>query len=139
MPIYMYRCGECSQTCEALQHSNDAPLLECPHCHAQALHKIIAPVGVIFKGHGFYKTDNASGSIHDDYRHEHGDASSTQENSDSSTGEKATRDGASNEGASKDSAVKDSAAKDGAKASATESKKSNSAPASAVAAPAAKS
>lgn len=62
MPIYMYRCGECQQTCEALQHSTDAPLLECPACHSLALHKIIAPVGIIFKGHGFYKTDNVSGS-----------------------------------------------------------------------------
>ncbi|MDO5297295.1 MAG: zinc ribbon domain-containing protein [bacterium] len=62
MPIYLYRCGACEQTCEALQHTSDAPLVECPHCHAQALHKIIAPCGVIFKGHGFYKTDNPSGS-----------------------------------------------------------------------------
>ncbi len=80
MPIYMYRCGECSQTCEALQHSTDAPLVECPHCHAQTLHKIIAPVGIIFKGHGFYKTDNASGSIHDDHQHDH-------DNSDTIVGE----------------------------------------------------
>lgn len=62
MPIYLYRCGECEQTCEALQHTSDEPLLECPHCHAKALHKIIAPCGIIFKGHGFYKTDNPSGS-----------------------------------------------------------------------------
>lgn len=70
MPIYMYRCGECQQTCEALQHSTDAPLLECPACHAHALHKIIAPVGIIFKGHGFYKTDNVSGASGEGHRRE---------------------------------------------------------------------
>ena len=62
MPIYLYRCGECEQTCEFLQHTNDEPRVECPHCHARALHKIIAPCGIIFKGHGFYKTDNPEGA-----------------------------------------------------------------------------
>ncbi|MBQ7567730.1 FmdB family transcriptional regulator [bacterium] len=77
MPIYLYRCAECHQTCEALQHSSDAPLTECPHCHAQALHKIIAPCGVIFKGHGFYKTDNASSSVSESKPADHQEKSDT--------------------------------------------------------------
>lgn len=61
MPIYLYKCAECEHTCEALQRYNDKPLVECPSCHAPALRKIIAPCGIVFKGHGFYKTDNSSG------------------------------------------------------------------------------
>lgn len=57
MPIYVYKCTECNEYCEALQKASDEPLKTCPHCQAQALIKVIAPVGVIFKGTGFHKND----------------------------------------------------------------------------------
>jgi len=57
MPIYVYKCTECNEYCEALQKASDEPLKTCPHCQAQALTKVIAPVGVIFKGTGFHKND----------------------------------------------------------------------------------
>jgi putative FmdB family regulatory protein len=57
MPIYVYKCTQCNEYCEALQKSSDEPLKTCPHCQAEALIKVIAPVGVIFKGTGFHKND----------------------------------------------------------------------------------
>ncbi|MBN9418736.1 hypothetical protein ABS71_07190 [bacterium SCN 62-11] len=57
MPIYVYKCTQCNEYCEALQKVSDEPLKTCPHCQAEALIKVIAPVGVIFKGTGFHKND----------------------------------------------------------------------------------
>lgn len=62
MPIYVYRCEDCSQVHEALQKIQDAPLQTCPHCGQQAMRKLIAPAGIIFKGSGFHKNDYASSS-----------------------------------------------------------------------------
>lgn len=57
MPIYVYKCTQCNEYCEALQKASEEPLKTCPHCQAEALIKVIAPVGVIFKGTGFHKND----------------------------------------------------------------------------------
>ena len=57
MPIYVYRCQECNEYTEAMQKASDPPLKTCSHCAAEALMKVIAPVGVVFKGSGFHKND----------------------------------------------------------------------------------
>ncbi len=57
MPIYVYRCEDCSQVHEALQKLHDDPLKTCPHCGHETLRKLIAPAGIIFKGSGFHKND----------------------------------------------------------------------------------
>ncbi len=57
MPIYVYRCQSCQEYTEALQKVSDPLLTQCSHCSAEALTKVIAPVGVIFKGSGFHKND----------------------------------------------------------------------------------
>ena len=57
MPIYVYKCTQCNEYCEALQKASDEPLKTCAHCQAESLIKVIAPVGVIFKGTGFHKND----------------------------------------------------------------------------------
>lgn len=62
MPIYVYKCTECNEYCEALQKASDPPLKTCTHCQAEALIKVIAPVGVIFKGTGFHKNDYSAKS-----------------------------------------------------------------------------
>ena len=56
MPIYGYRCTQCGRTLEMFQRVNDPPPKGCPHCQSP-LQKQIFPVGVIFKGSGFYTTD----------------------------------------------------------------------------------
>ena len=56
MPIYGYVCRQCGHEFEVLQGINDAPLKSCPECMGP-LQKLLYPVGVIFKGSGFYTTD----------------------------------------------------------------------------------
>ncbi len=64
MPTYEYRCISCGQHIEAVQSFTDEPLTECGVCGGE-LRKVFAPVGIVFKGSGFYKTDSrGSGSSH---------------------------------------------------------------------------
>lgn len=62
MPVYTYRCEHCGVQFERQQSFHDAPLKRCPECHKHALKKVIVPVGVVFKGSGFYATDHRSPS-----------------------------------------------------------------------------
>ena len=57
MPLYEYECESCSIRFERMQHFADEPLKECPECSGP-VHRVIQPVGIIFKGSGFYITDN---------------------------------------------------------------------------------
>ena|GEM_PF-2107336 len=57
MPTYAYACTACSHRFEAVQTFTDASLTECPEC-AGRLRKLFSSVGVVFKGSGFYRTDN---------------------------------------------------------------------------------
>jgi putative FmdB family regulatory protein len=59
MPTYEYRCTSCGQHVEAVQSFTDDPLTECGVCGGE-LRKVFAPVGIVFKGSGFYRTDNRS-------------------------------------------------------------------------------
>ncbi|QGN33614.1 FmdB family zinc ribbon protein [Microlunatus sp. Gsoil 973] len=61
MPTYQYRCAECGQDLEVVQKFSDAALTECPNCGG-SLRKVYNAVGVVFKGSGFYSTDNRSGN-----------------------------------------------------------------------------
>jgi putative FmdB family regulatory protein len=61
MPIYLYQCDSCGVRFERMQRMSEAPLADCPECDGH-VHRIIQPVGIIFKGSGFYVTDNRSGS-----------------------------------------------------------------------------
>jgi putative FmdB family regulatory protein len=61
MPTYQYRCTECGEDLEAVQKFSDPALTTCPTCSGQ-LRKVFNPVGVVFKGSGFYRTDSRNGS-----------------------------------------------------------------------------
>jgi putative FmdB family regulatory protein len=62
MPLYSYRCDNCGVQFEQRQHFTDEPLVRCPECGEDALRKLYQPVGVVFKGSGFYATDHRSPS-----------------------------------------------------------------------------
>lgn len=57
MPIYAYKCSSCQTIHEVLQRVSDTGPSTCPHCAAGPLQKVLAPVGIIFKGSGFHKND----------------------------------------------------------------------------------
>lgn len=62
MPVYTYRCDNCGVQFEKHQSFTDTPLKTCPECRKKALRKVITPTKIIFKGSGFYATDNKSPS-----------------------------------------------------------------------------
>ena len=57
MPIYTYRCTDCEQEFEIRQRMTDDPLTDCPSCQGR-IRRVVNSVGVVFKGKGFYVTDN---------------------------------------------------------------------------------
>ncbi len=56
MPIYTYQCQSCGNVLEKRQSFSDAPLTTCEACSGD-LRKVLHPVGIVFKGSGFYNTD----------------------------------------------------------------------------------
>jgi putative FmdB family regulatory protein len=62
MPTYTYHCENCGVRFDQFQKFTDGPLTVCPECNEPALRKVYQPVGIVFKGKGFYATDNRSPS-----------------------------------------------------------------------------
>ncbi len=62
MPVYTYRCSNCGVQFEKQQSFSDQSLIRCPECGKRALKKVYLPVGIVFKGSGFYATDHHSPS-----------------------------------------------------------------------------
>ena len=56
MPTYRYRCTACKYEFDAFQSMMDDPLTSCTKCSGQVI-RIIQPVGIQFKGTGFYIND----------------------------------------------------------------------------------
>jgi putative FmdB family regulatory protein len=61
MPTYSYKCTNCGHRFDKEQRITESPLKECPVCEG-LVRRVITPVGVVFKGTGFYVTDNRNGS-----------------------------------------------------------------------------
>jgi putative FmdB family regulatory protein len=62
VPTYQYVCTECGGQLEAVQKFTDEPLTSHEDCGGR-LRKVYSPVGIVFKGSGFYRTDSrGSGS-----------------------------------------------------------------------------
>ncbi len=61
MPLYVYACQTCGHGFEVRQRFDDDPLSVCPECSGR-IRRVVQPVGIVFKGSGFYKTDSRSSS-----------------------------------------------------------------------------
>ena len=59
MPTYVYRCQSCGTRFEAWQKMTDDPLTTCQTCGGP-VRRVLYPAGIVFKGGGFYSTDNRS-------------------------------------------------------------------------------
>lgn len=79
MPIYTYQCESCGVRFEKSQKFSDAPLTRCPECGKKSLRKVYLPVGIVFKGSGFYATDNKSPSGANRAANAHGDEKPSSE------------------------------------------------------------
>ncbi len=60
MPTYDYKCADCSDVFEVV-HAVDEEVKSCPRCGGK-VRRVFHPVGIIFKGSGFYKTDSRKAS-----------------------------------------------------------------------------
>jgi putative FmdB family regulatory protein len=61
VPTYQYACTECGDQTEVVQKFTDDPLKVCGACGGR-LRKVFSPVGIVFKGSGFYRTDSRAAS-----------------------------------------------------------------------------
>ena len=57
MPTYVYACDTCGAQFEQFQSFKDEPLRICQSC-AGAVRRVFQPVGIVFKGSGWYITDS---------------------------------------------------------------------------------
>ena len=81
MPIYEYKC-ENGHVFDVMQKLSEDPLTTCVECGAP-VRKVLHPVGISFKGSGFYSTDYSNKSNRE---------SSTKEDSSSSNGDSGSKD-----------------------------------------------
>lgn len=84
MPTYQYLCTECGGQLEAVQKFTDEPLTVHDDCGGK-LRKVFSPVGIVFKGSGFYRTDSRDKSSSSS-------TTSSSSSSSSSTSESSTTD-----------------------------------------------
>lgn len=93
MPVYTYRCENCGVQFDRTQKFSESPLVICPECGKKTLRKVYSPVGIVFKGSGFYATDHRSpsGASRSSSSHtEHAEHSEGTSNSESKTESKET-------------------------------------------------
>src|SRR3972149_2389004 len=62
MPVYAYQCDNCGTRFERTQKFTDPPITRCPECRKKSVRKLLQPVGIVFKGSGWYATDHRSPS-----------------------------------------------------------------------------
>lgn len=60
MPRYDYECASCG-IFEA-SHSISESLGSCPKCNNDSIKRLYSPIGISFKGAGFYSTDKNTSS-----------------------------------------------------------------------------
>ncbi|MDQ6766680.1 MAG: FmdB family transcriptional regulator [Candidatus Eremiobacteraeota bacterium] len=65
MPVYEYRCKDCGKTHEIEHGFHDERPTSCPSCSGRLV-RVFHPVGVVFKGSGFHKTDYTSSGARQD-------------------------------------------------------------------------
>ena len=61
MPTYEYACKICDHHFDVRHSADDVPELSCPICQSE-VRKVFHAAGIIFKGGGWYITDNAKSS-----------------------------------------------------------------------------
>src|SRR6266849_354782 len=126
VPTYTYTCTACNDVVEKRQSFTDPPLTTCEQCGG-TLRKIIHPVGIVFKGSGWYVTDSRSSKSSTNGPSASGDSDSSSSSKDSSAKESSSKESSSKEsGGSKDSSsAKDSSSSKDSSGSTSSSKSSS--------------
>ena len=84
MPTYEYRCTKCGHEFDLFQRMSDEPVADCPECGEPAERLISRGAGLLFKGEGFYITENRSES----YRKKAESESAAKSDASSGSGDK---------------------------------------------------
>lgn len=79
MPTYEYKCKKCDYRFEEFQSITSSPLTECPKCDGTVERLISGGAGFLFKGDGFYITDNRSNNYKEAEKKEADKPSTTKE------------------------------------------------------------
>lgn len=93
MPIYEYKC-ENGHIFDMMQKMADDPITECIECGAP-VRKVLHPVGISFKGSGFYSTDYKSSKKTEPAKGANGDSGEKSETKSDSTEKSAPKSGSS--------------------------------------------
>jgi putative FmdB family regulatory protein len=104
MPTYTYRCTACGYGFERFQRFSDGPLTECPECQG-LVKRVLHPVGIVFKGSGWYITDSRSATPSENGRAE---TSEKSDNKDGKSTEKTAKAETSEKSKTKAAAAADS-------------------------------
>ena len=120
MPTYQYSCTECGERIEAVQKFTDEPLQVCSVCGGK-LRKVFSPVGIVFKGSGFYRNDSRSGTKD---KALNGSGSSSDTKKDSGSADSGSSDGKKSEKA--DAGSKSASSSNGSSSSASAGSASSS-------------
>jgi len=106
MPTYEYECTSCGHHIEVFQRFTEDTLTTCGACGGP-LRKVFHPAGIVFKGSGFYATDNRSGAK-SDAKKDSQKETKKDGNAGSSPAAPSSSDGGSKGSTSKESTSKDS-------------------------------
>jgi len=91
VPIYEYACSACEHEFETLQGFSEDPLLFCPECGKESLHKKLSAAAFHLKGTGWYETD---------FKDQKKDADGDSTSADDSAGDKNDSAGSTDKAAS---------------------------------------
>jgi putative FmdB family regulatory protein len=111
VPTYQYLCTECGGQLEAVQKFTDEPLTVHEDCGGR-LRKVFSPVGIVFKGSGFYKTDSRASAS---------SAASSSSSKDGGSKESGSKESGSKESGSPSSSDSSSSGKPGRESSSSSS------------------
>ena len=112
MPTYEYVCTKCGHRFEALQSMTEKPLSRCPVCKSAVRRVINGGIGVIFKGSGFYSTDNKKSSALTGGNGSSRDKEKSSEKPKESSSEKASTEKSSSEKTSSEKGYSEKSAKE---------------------------
>ena len=62
MPVYTYRCQSCGVAFKKTQAFIEKPLKRCPECQRGTVRRVPQLPAIVFKGSGWYSTDQRSAS-----------------------------------------------------------------------------
>ena len=107
MPVYEYRCKSCGETHEIQHGFNDDRPTKCPTCGGLLI-RVFHPIGVVFKGSGFHKTDYGKSGVRAASSESSGESAGDAKSGESKPGDAAPKSDKPAEGKSTESKTSES-------------------------------